>query len=475
MATISSAGIGSGLDVESLVSKLVALERKPIETLQSTASTIKTQISSYGRLQSALSKVRDAAATLGTASQWTKLTASSSDTGSVTATVTGSGLPASYSIKTTQLMQAQSNSSPGFLAKTDPVGTGTLTIELGTWFNDNTVFANKPGSSAVQISIGTEDQTLESVRDKINAAGAGVTAAIVWDGSYYRLTVTADEGGEANGVRITAADDDGNAVDGAGLSRLTYDPPGGSTQMGLNQRATDAVAWINNLEVHSTTNTFDQVIDGVSFTVNKVSDNATTVTVAYDRDAMKKGVQDFISAYNDLNKLVRDLTSIDTADTSNNGPLQSDRAAVNLGFQMRSLVASDGPSGAAFARLSDIGISAATDGTLSLSSTKFDAALEKPTALKALFVGTDGSDGLAVRLRETIDDLIGSDGAINGRTSGLQDRLKRNAKDQDRQEDRVTQVEKRLRAQYSALDTKMASLTSLQSYLTQQITNWNKA
>lgn len=474
MATLSSTGIGSGLDVNGIVTQLVALERKPITALQTTASQIQTQISSFGRLQSALSKVRDAAAKLASFDTWTQRTASSSDTSAVTATVTGSGSPANYIIKPTQLVQAQSNSSPGFLAKTDPVGTGHLIIERGTWFTD-TAFGTKPGTSAVDITIGAEDNTLEKVRDKINAANAGVSAAIVWDGSYYRLTVTSSEGGTANGLRITSTDDDGDPVDGNGLSRLTYDPPSGSTQMTLNQAATDAVALVNNLEVHANSNTFDQVIDGVSFTIAKDGGSPVALSVDHDSAAMKKVVQDFVSAYNDMNKLARDLTRIDTANSSNNGALQGDRAAVNLQLQLRGLLGASGPSSGAFARLSDIGITSATDGTLSIADTKLTAALENPTALRTLFDGDGSTDGVAEQLRSRISQMIGTDGSISSRTTGLQDRLTRNQKDQDRLEDRVAATEKRLRAQYSTLDTRMAGLNSLQTYLTQQITGWNKS
>jgi flagellar hook-associated protein 2 len=474
MATISSAGIGSGLDVESIVSQLVTLERKPITALQSTASKIQTQISSFGRVQSALSKIRDAAAKLATADTWSQRTAVSSDTAALTAKVTASGSPASYTIKPTQLVQAQSNSSSGFLAKTDPVGTGRLTIELGAWSADN-AFTAKAGATAVEVTIGEDDDTLEKVRDKINAAGAGVSAAIVWDGSNYRLTVTSKEGGAANGFRIVADDDDGDPLDAAGLSRLTYDPAGGSTQMTRNQAGTDAVAWVNNLEVHSDSNLFDEVIDGVSFTIAKDTGASVSLDVSHDREAMKKGVQDFVSAYNEMNKLLRDLTRIDTANASNNGALQGDRAAINLRAQMRSLVGGSGPAGGSFARLSDIGVTAAADGTLSINDTRLGAALDTPEQLKTLFQGDGTTDGVAAQLRSVIDDLIGTDGAIAGRTTGLQDRLKRNEKDQDRIEDRVAATEKRLRAQYSALDTRMAGLTGLQSYLSQQITGWNKS
>ncbi len=235
------------------------------------------------------------------------------------------------------------------------------------------------------------------------------------------------------------------------------------------------MALVNNLEVHSNSNTFDEVIDGVSFTINKDGGSPVTLGVDHDSVSMKKAVQDFLSAYNDMNKLARDLTKIDTANSANNGALQGDRAAVNLQLQLRGMVSASGPTSGSFARLTDIGISTASDGTLSITDAKLSAALEDPTALRTLFDGDGSTDGVAEQLRSVIDRMIGSDGSISSRTTGLQDRLTRNQKDQDRLEDRVAATEKRLRAQYSALDTKMAGLNSLQSYLTQQITGWNKS
>jgi flagellar hook-associated protein 2 len=148
---------------------------------------------------------------------------------------------------------------------------------------------------------------------------------------------------------------------------------------------------------------------------------------------------------------------------------------VNLQLQMRGLLGANGPAAGTSARLTDVGFSTATDGTLSITDSKLSAALVDPAALRTLFDGDGSTDGVAEQLRSTIDQMIGTDGALSSRTTGLQDRLTRNQKDRDRLEDRVAATEKRLRAQYSALDTRMAGLNSLQSYLSQQITGWNKS
>ena len=211
MATISSAGIGSGLDVNAIVSQLVAIEREPITRLRSAATRIETQISAYGRLKSALAKMRDASAAFALPAPWTNRIVSSADATVFDAKITGSGAIASHALRPTALAASQSNASGAYAAADTVVGTGTLTIEVGTW-TGTTAFAPKAGSTAINITIGAADNTLEKVRDRINAANAGVAAEVVFDGTNYRLTMTSRDSGAVNGFRVTAADDTDDVI-----------------------------------------------------------------------------------------------------------------------------------------------------------------------------------------------------------------------------------------------------------------------
>ena len=187
MASITSAGIGSGLDVESIVTKLVSLEKQPITDLQSRTDTIKTQISEYGKIKSAFSAMRDAAAKLANPSTWAALTATSSDTTMATV-IAGAGSGAgSYTLSVANLASPQSLSSKAF-ATGAAVGSGSMTIELGQWSADNSTFTGKGGTSPVSISISATD-TLSSIRDKINGSGAGVLASVVTDANGQRLVI----------------------------------------------------------------------------------------------------------------------------------------------------------------------------------------------------------------------------------------------------------------------------------------------
>jgi flagellar hook-associated protein 2 len=470
MATISSAGIGSGLDVNAIVSQLVAIEREPITRLRSAATKIETQISAYGRLKSALAKMRDASAAFESATTWTNRSVSSADASVFDVKVTGSGAIASHALRPTALAASQANASAGYAAATTVVGTGTLTIDVGTW-TGTTAFAVKPGTTAVSITIGAADNTLEKIRDRINAANAGVAAEVVFDGTNHRLTMTSRESGAVNGFRVTVADGDGNNTNAAGLSRLAYNPPGSATQLARNVTAADATATLDGLAVRSTSNTFDRALQGLSFTIKKTSTTNVGMNVAFDREGLSKSVDAFVTAYNELNQLTRDLTKTVPGSASANGPLQGDRGAANLQTRLRSLLSESG-AGGTFSRLADVGITAGVDGALSVNSTKLAAALDKPDELRKLFdtnPATVGSAGVMRRLADIADEAMDSDGTITSRTSGLQQRLTRNQKDQERIEDRLVLVEQRLRRQYGALDTRMAGLTSLSSYVTQQM------
>jgi len=466
MATITSTGLGSGLDVESIVTKLVALEKQPISDLQSRTDTIKTQISEYGKIQSAFSAMRDAAAKLSNPTTWAALTATSSDT-SMATVVAGAGSGAgSYSLNVTQLAAAQSVSSQAF-TNNATVGSGSMTIELGQWGGTDAspTFTSKSGASPVSISISSTD-TLSSIRDKINGSGAGVLASIVTDASGSRLVIRSRDTGEANGFRITTADDDGNGADASGLSALAYDPTASIKSMTRNAAAANAKLQINGLDISSASNNIEGAVDGL--TVNLLKTGQSTVSVGQDKDSVKKAINDFVTSYNSLMNLMRNDTKYDDANKTA-GALQGDSTAVGLQSQLRNITASGSTLGGAFQRLSDLGLSIGTAGTITVDDSKLTSALGSMSDLKNLFMGVDTSDpnnnGLASRWRAFADQVTGFDGSITTRTTGLQSRVTANNKRIDELNDRADSYEKRVRAQYTALDTQMAKLNDMQSYV----------
>ncbi|MEN9629110.1 MAG: hypothetical protein RJA10_2337 [Pseudomonadota bacterium] len=477
MATITSTGIGSGLDVNSIVTQLVALERRPIQQLQSEAGQLDARLSSFGKIQSNLDALRSAARSLSDTSTWKAATASSSDATAVGVTVASGSTAGSYSVSVTDLAAAQMNASSALPSSGSVLGQGTLTIDIGTWAANLSSFTPKAGSSSVSITIGPGEDTLEKVRDKINGtSGLGVRATIVNDASGARLVMQSRSTGAENGFRIQVSDDDAVDDDNAGLSRLAYDPENAAAVSTRNQPAANAKAVINGLAVESATNTLANVIDGVSLTLGKKTTSAVDLTVSRDTAAMRKSIDGFVGAYNDLVKLLREQTRYD-AGSKSAGPLQGDRTAIAVLGQLRQAMGVSSSASGVFGRASDIGLSVQTDGTIKTTTSKLDTAMGNLEELQKFFATSStesATNGLADRLRRLSDALIGTGGALPARQEGLRKLKAANADRQEVLQDRVAATEKRLRAQYQALDANMARLTSLQNYVGQQITNWNK-
>ena len=353
MATISSPGVGSGLDVNSIVTQLVSIERQPIVKLQTQASSLQTKLSAFGKLQSDLSALRDAASALTSPSTWNQTSGTSSDAASVSVTTDATNLPGSYSVQVTALAQAQSNVSKTYSAATDLVGEGTLHIELGTWGAGNSFTAN-PGATAIDIPVGPPAKSLAEVRDMVNAANAGITATVLSDASGSRLVFRSSTTGAINGFKITVTDADSNNVDTSGLSALAYDPSVGVVTMSQALAAANASALINGAPVTSTTNTLTNVVDGMTLQLQRETTTAVQVTTAADKDAIRKKVEAFVSAYNDLNKELAAQTKYDAA-TKTAGALQGDSAAVSLRASLRNTLRGNSGASTTFTRLADIG------------------------------------------------------------------------------------------------------------------------
>jgi flagellar hook-associated protein 2 len=472
MATISSPGVGSGLDVNSIVTQLVAIERQPIVQLQSQVSSLQTKLSAFGKLQSNLSALRDAASALTSASTWNQTTGTSSDTSAVAVTTDANNLPGSYSVEVLALARAQSNTSKTYTAATDLVGEGTLRIQLGTWGVGNT-FTAKPDSAAIDITVGPPAKSLAEVRDMVNAANAGITATVLTDASGARLVFRSTATGAANGFKLTVTDTDGNNTDVSGLSALAYDPSVGVVTMAQALAAANASALINGAPVSSASNTLSNIVDGMTLILKKETDAPVDVTTAPDKEAIKKKIETFVNAYNDLNKELAAQTRYDAA-SKTAGTLQGDSAAVGLRASLRATLSGNSSASTMFTRLADIGFDVKQDGSITLTASKLDNALANLGELKKLFATSDtlvpANNGFATLFRQKVDAAIGVDGSIASRSEGLRERISRNEKRQAELEVRVALTEARLRKQYTALDAQMGQLQSLSNYVTQQMT-----
>lgn len=478
MATITSLGVGSGIDLGSMITQLVAVERKPITDLQAAAGRLNTQISSLGKLQSLMSALQDAANKLTSNTLWTGSTATSADESVVLPAGGGNATTGNYSVGVQALAAPQTLVSGAvFGAATDLVGSGTLSIGLGSWDAAQTAFTPKSGAAALNVTVAAGD-TLQTVRDKINAAGAGVTATIVTDASGSRLSLRSAASGAANGFRVTAADDDGNNGDAAGLSRLAFDPPGGAGQMQYAQAASNARATVNGVQVETASNDLTGVVEGMTLRLRKVSAAPVDVSVVADSDGVKKAVQGFADAFNALAGYMADQTKYDPT-TKTASPLQGDGTVVGLQRRLRAVINATGGASAAFARLSDIGLQMQRDGTLAVNAARLDAAVANPTELKKALANNDpavaANNGFARQFAGLATEVLGSDGALTTHTDGLRKLVAKNSERQSQLEDRIQHYQDRLTAQFSTLDTTVSKYKALESYLTQQISLLQKS
>ena len=463
---ISSAGIGSGLDVAKIVEQMVAAEKVPLKKLEYKAEGIQTQISTYGEIKSLTSKLGDIVSKLTRDSAWNGVSISSSNP-TLSGTMTGIAATGTYNIQVTHLAQAQTTALGGAggaaLPKDKPMGAaGTIKLTMGTESKD--------------IAIESSD-TLTKIATKINEAGMGIQASIVTDvDGKERLMLRSKETGTDKAFTVDLSAAPAPAPAPAVLGQNT------------TQTAQNAKVKLNGMDVESSSNTFANTIPGMSFTVSELTSTAATLNVKADTEAMKKNIQEFVDTYNELNDLLTKSTkSVRTADGKLDpsvqkegvGTLQGDSATVSLQNSLRMLTQGISGSTGGLTRLAEIGIQMQEGGKLSTDTTKLDKALTNLEGLKGLFankadaLGQGG--GIAVNFKNFTDKLLSFDGTLNTKTDSLERTLKSNSAEQTKVNTRADTLEKRLYAQYSALDTKMASLNALNAYVSQMVTTWNKA
>ena len=472
MATITSLGIGSGIDINSMVTQLVAVESRPITQLQTAATKLNTQVSALGKMQSLMSALQDAANALTGNSLWTSSVAVSSDESVVSAVGGSNAAAGSYGVLVQDLASPQTLASGSvFTAPTELVGGGTLTIDLGSWNDPPTAFTPKAGATAVTVTVDAAD-TLQTLRDKINALDAGVSASIVTDATGSRLSLRSTASGSANGFRVAVADDDGNGTDLAGLSRLAFDPAAGANGMTYSQAAADARATVNGIPITSTSNDLTGVVDGLALRLRQRSATPVDVSVERDREGVKGAVQKFADAFNELALYIADQTKYDPT-SKVGGPLQGDSAVGGLLRRMRTLLNDSSGASAKFPRLSDIGLQLQRDGTLKVDAGKVDSALADLGELRKAFANNDlldpANNGFARRYGALATEVLGVDGSLTTRTEGLRKLISKNQEQQQIYTDRIERYRERLVAQFSAMDANLSRLNALQSYVTQQI------
>ena len=478
--TISSAGLGSGLDVAGIIDKLMQVERQPLAKIASKGTQLQTQLSAFGQIQSLVSSFKDSLTPLTTASNYTQMSASSSDRAAVEATASSEAVAGSYAISVSAVATGQTLVSPAgrFANSTDPVGEGRIKIRLGTWTTtpdpDNpgqtlSSFAPKIDSTDVVLDIGPPAESLAKIRDKINAANSGVVATIVRDASGTRLSLVSRGTGLDAGFRITVENLDPMQAPQANLAALGYDPQNNHGSMQRTGTASNTEALINGIAVSSASATLDNVIDGLTIKAQKVTSAPVNVTVSRNPGVLKAQVEKFVESFNALNSFLGQMTGYD-AQSRQGGLLQGDRTAVGLTTGLRSALSAQSAAGNV-GNLSALGIQFQRDGSLKLDASKFDQAMQDPAAVQAAMAPASPSapPGLFKRIATWADQMAGTQGMLPGRSKSIETQIAAVGREQERAERRISQVEERLRKQYSSLDTTISQANQLQSYVSQQM------
>jgi flagellar hook-associated protein 2 len=377
---ISSLGVGSGLDVNSIVSQLMTVEQQPLTLLNQKETDFQAKLSAFGTLRGALSSFQSSVQSLDSLDKFQTFTATGSNPAVLTATAGTGAASGAYSFNVTQTAQAQSLEAVGQTTTTAAIGSGsttTLTFDFGTISGglltagvySGATFNQDASQGSGTVTIDSSNNSLQGIRDAINAANIGVSASIIKDGSSApnRLVLTNTATGAAHSVRVSVSGD-------SALQTLLGYNPAGTQNLKQSVAAQDAALTINGLSITSASNTVTGALEGVSLSL--AGPGTTTVTVGRDSSAVKTAIQGFVKAYNDLNGTLHDLTKFDPT-TLQAGTLIGESSVLTIQNQIRNALSATlgGVDGSSLKTLSQAGIAFQRDGTLAIDTTKLSAAL----------------------------------------------------------------------------------------------------
>lgn len=460
-STVTSTGIGSGLDVTSIVSTLTTAFGAAANTqLANRKASITAQVSAFGTFSAALSTFQSTLSALSTPTSLANRTATLADSTIATASAKSGATPATYTLGVTNLATAASLSSKAFASASATVGTGALTISVG-------------GKSST-ITIDSSGSSLQDIASAINSASdnPGISATILTTSAGARLVLSGNNTGAANAISVSYSGGEG------GLSALTYDPNGSTTTNGVTtagagnltqtQAATDANFTINGYPATSASNAVSGVIDDVTINLAKptATGATTTLTVGNDTSSAATSVDSFVKALNGLITSIQTLTSYDPSSGAA-GPLLGNATLQSFQNQLSKILSQvqSGNTGG-ITSLSDLGITANADGSYTGDDTTLGNQLTSNLSSVASLLG--GTNGIATKLNTLVKQYIGTGGLLSSINQGLQTGLSNIASEQTALNARLSVYSATLTKEYNAMDTAVALLKQTQSYLTAQ-------
>ncbi|MFZ4215278.1 flagellar filament capping protein FliD [Pantoea endophytica] len=466
MASISTLGVGSGLDLSSILDSLTTAEKASLTPITTQQSAYTAKLSAYGTLSSALTTFQTANTALNSADLFSATTATSTSS-AFSATTSGNTVAGKYSISVTQLAQAQTLTSGIQTSNTTALGSSDASRTLSIKLADGT---------SKDITLTSDQTSLTGMRDAINGAGAGVSASIikVADGED-RLSLTASKTAEANAVSsVTVTGDDTlQGIVGFDATKSDADNP-----LDLSVKAQDAELTVNNVAITSSTNTISDALEGITLNLSDVTSGNQSLTITQDSSKASTAISNFVDAYNNLLDQFNALTKYTAVDTgsdtqdSSNGALLGDSTLRSIQTQIKSLLTNN-TSSSTYKTLAQIGVTSdPTTGELTLDADKLKTELTKdPSGIKEMIVGDGKTTGITTKLATNLTSWLSSTGSIQSAKDGVSKTLNTLTEQYNSTNTRINNLIARYKAQFTQLDVTMNSLNSTSDYLTQQFEN----
>ncbi|MEH6797848.1 MAG: flagellar filament capping protein FliD [Halopseudomonas sabulinigri] len=474
-------GIGSGMDVNGMVKALVSAEGSPkTAQLDRLEKATTTKVSALGQFRSALSTFQTALEKLNDPALFEKRSATSSAADTVSITADSKAAAGNYNVQVFNLAQTSKVALAGYDNVTDPIGTGTLTINVG--------------EQALDIEVPEGSNSLADIRDAINAAGkdSGLSATIVSDPSGEggsRLVLSSNKSGTGNDISVAVS------ADATGeLGNLAFAPPSGvdadfepTPADANNPRAARVISYSQNanfavdgINLSSASNTVEDAIEGVTLTLKSAQSaedlaNAETINlgVSQDKGGVRKSITDFVAAYNKMLDSVNALTSVTPVGGDNSEPLAAalvgDSSVRSFMTSMRGELGTPA-SGGGIRILAELGITTQQNGKFEVNDTKLDKALgDNFEQVNAFFTG---EQGIMSRLEDRVKPYTETGGILDGRTKALQNKLTGTGGVDEQREaltSRLEKLETRLFAQFNAMDELVSQMSNTSTFLTAQL------
>lgn len=402
---LSSPGIGSGLDIKSIVESSVAAQIMPLQQKQDKkVQGVQTEISAIGQLKNNLAGLKAALGNLSDLNKLYSTQSNLSDTGYITPTLSAKAAKGTYQIEVAQLAQKQSLATGYFPNSNSSIDNGSITINFGTYNSDKTTFTNNATAAPVTINIPPGGDSLTSIRDAINNSKSGVNATIVQDAQGYRMTITSSQTGENYAMKITGT-----------ISALGYDPTQGSSSLNETTAAQNSNVKINGLLLNQSTNSLSTAIAGVTLDLNKAEvGKIITMSITDNRDQLSGLINDFVSKYNDTLAYLTNLTGYN-ADTKKGGPFQGDPQFRSLKLSLNQWATTPQTnSNTNIKSLADLGIVTNRQGMLEVNQKKLTSAMENNYAeIGTLFAKTATATDSNIRINSINSNVPAGSYSVN--------------------------------------------------------------